>query len=196
MEFSDTVLEKLKTYQALLAKWQEKINLVSPTTINNAWERHFVDSAQLQKILPEGQNIVFDLGCGAGFPGLVLAMMNSDLDVHLIESDQKKCSFMKAVSRETETKVSVHNCRIEDFDGEKVPDIITARALASLPKLFDYCRGWIAQNPSLCLIFLKGQRADEELQAISHDWCFDCEEYKSQTEEGAKILKFTNIFLK
>lgn len=193
MEFQPEIMEKLKTYQALLTKWQQKINLVSPTTIDNAWERHFLDSTQLSAILPVGAKILFDLGCGAGFPGLVLAMTNADITVHLIESDQKKCSFMKAVSRETGTKATVHNCRIEAFDGEIIPDIITARALAGLPKLFDYCKGWIAQNPRICLIFLKGQRADAELALIEKTWNFDVEPLQSQTERGAKILKFTNI---
>lgn len=193
MEFQREIMEKLEAYQALLAKWQQKINLVSPTTIDNAWERHFLDSAQLQDILPEGRKTLFDLGCGAGFPGLVLAMLNPDLDIHLIESDQKKCSFMKAVSRETGTKVTVHNCRIEAFDEEIIPDIITARALADLPKLFEYCKGWIVQNPQICLIFLKGQRADEELVSIEKTWNFDVEAFQSQTEQGAKTLKFTNI---
>lgn len=196
MELRFEILEKLETYQALLVKWQQKINLVSPTTIGNAWERHFLDSTQLSDLLPPGKITLFDLGCGAGFPGLVLAMTDPDIDVHLIESDQKKCSFMKAVSRETGTKVTVHNCRIEAFEGDIFPDIITARALADLTKLFDYCREWIAQNPHLCLIFLKGQRANEELALVGKQWSFDVETFNSQTENGAKILKFTNICAK
>lgn len=193
MELSGDVLDRLKAYQGLLVKWQQKINLVSPTTIDNAWERHFLDSTQIADILPKGTNVLFDLGCGAGFPGLVLAMMDLGLDIHLIESDQKKCSFMKAVSRETTTKVTVHNCRIEAYDGGTTPNIVTARALADLSKLFEYCRGWIAENPEITLIFLKGQRADEELEMVKKHWNFEVDSTLSQTENGAQILKFTNI---
>jgi 16S rRNA (guanine527-N7)-methyltransferase len=193
MEFSQDVLGKLKIYQNLLIKWQEKINLVSPNTIENAWERHFLDSAQIEKLLPREAKTLFDLGCGAGFPGLVLAIMNPELDVYLIESDQKKCSFMKAVSRETSIKVHIENTRIENFDTDIVPGIITARALADLPKLFDYCERWIVLNPALTLIFPKGQAADHERNNLQNLWDFECEEAQSVTEPQAKILKFTNV---
>lgn len=196
MNFPTEVLERLKTYQDLLVKWQTKINLVSPNTIENAWKRHFLDSIQINKIIPAGTKILFDLGCGAGFPGLVLAMINPDLDVHLVESDQKKCSFLKTVSRETTTKVTVHNLRIENFKSDIKPDIITARALADLPKLFQYCEKWITANPSVSLIFPKGERADEELRAAQKQWNFECKEFQSETDSSSKILKFTDIIKK
>lgn len=193
MDFSSDVLEKLKIYQSLLIKWQEKINLISPNTVENAWERHFLDSAQIDPLLCERQRTLFDLGCGAGFPGLVLAMMRPELNIYLIESDQKKCSFMKAVSRETGVKVDVENVRIEDFETDILPDVITARALADLPKLFNYCQRWIEANPALTLIFLKGQGARSELRLLENHWDFECEEVQSITESQAKILKFTNV---
>lgn len=193
MDFEPTVLERLKTYQALLVKWQEKINLVSSNTIENAWERHFLDSSQIKELIPHNAENLFDLGCGAGFPGLVLAMMRPELNVYLVESDQKKCSFMKSVSRETDTKVNVENVRIEAFNTDIVPDVITARALADLPKLFNYCERWITQNPSLTLIFPKGQAADIELQSLENDWEFEVQEVQSITDNQAKILKFTNV---
>jgi len=193
MDFEPTVLERLKIYQDLLVKWQDKINLVSSTTIENAWERHFLDSAQIEELLPNSAKILFDLGCGAGFPGLVLAMIKPELDVYLVESDQKKCSFMKAVSRETSTKVNVENVRIEAFKTDIVPDVITARALADLPKLFDYCERWIEANRALTLIFPKGQAADIELKALQDDWDFQVREAQSVTETQAKILIFTDV---
>ena len=123
---------RLKTYLSLLEKWQPKINLISNNTLDIAWDRHFEDSLQLLNILPEGEKTLFDLGSGAGFPGLVLAIAREDLNVHLVESDQKKCSFLKTVSRETKTPVEIHNSRIETVSRETSPDIVTARALASL----------------------------------------------------------------
>jgi 16S rRNA (guanine527-N7)-methyltransferase len=146
----------LRHYQALLVKWQEKINLVSPTTIQDSWKRHFEDSLQLLPLVPEGAKTLYDLGCGAGFPGLVLAMARPDLAVTLVESDAKKCAFLTAVSRETGVQVTIQNSRIEAATATlPPPDIITARALASLEKLFDLAHPWLASNP--VLIFPKGK---------------------------------------
>ena len=186
--------DKLKTYLELLKKWQLKINLVSNNTLENAWQRHFEDSMQIVDLLPEGEKILFDLGSGAGFPGLVLAMMRSDLEVHLVESDQKKCSFLKTVLRETKTPAQIHNCRIEDVSRETIPDIITARALASLSELFDYCGEWITANPDLILIFPKGERAETELADLSKNWKFDCCTCQSKTDQNGKILVFSSIY--
>lgn len=105
--------EKIDAYERLLKKWQNTINLVGPSTLSEAKKRHFEDSLQLLKHIPVAAKTLYDLGSGAGFPGLVLAMAKPDLDVHLIESDARKCQFLKTVSRETETPVTVHNQRIE-----------------------------------------------------------------------------------
>ena len=186
--------DRLNAYLLLLKKWQLKINLVSNNTLENAWQRHFEDSMQIVDLLPEGKKILFDLGSGAGFPGLVLAMMRSDLKVHLVESDQKKCSFLKTVLRETKTPAQIHNCRIEDVSRETIPDIITARALASLSELFDYCGEWITANPDLILIFPKGGRAETELADLSKNWKFDCCTCQSKTDQNGKILVFSSIY--
>lgn len=195
-ELSAEIQTKLEAYHALLQKWQPKINLISNNTLATAWQRHFVDSIQLSDLIPVAQGrvkVLFDLGCGAGFPGLVLAMMRDDFDVHLVESDQKKCSFLKTVSRETETAVHVHNARIESVSRETVPDIITARALASLKELFDYCEDWIKLNEDLILIFPKGENADNELSELSGKWQYECRTSVSKTDENAKILIFSQV---
>lgn len=185
--------DKLKRYLSLLKKWQLKINLISNNTVQNAWERHFVDSIQICDYLPENTKTLFDLGSGAGFPGLVLAILNSRINVHLIESDQKKCSFLRTVSRETFTKVQIHNCRIEDVSCETKPDVITARALSSLENLFCFCEYWIEKNPHITLIFPKGEKAHDEMVLLSKKWCFKCQQYPSKTDPKAVILVFTNI---
>jgi 16S rRNA (guanine527-N7)-methyltransferase len=187
---------KLKSYQALLDKWQPKINLISSNTLNNAWERHFEDSLQMADLIPNNIKTLFDLGSGGGFPGLVLAMARPEISVNLVESDQKKCAFLKTVSRETQTAAKIHNCRIEDVSHEIIPDIITARALASLPQLFEYCQFWIKANPNLVLIFPKGMKADEELASLSENWRYELCTYDSQTDERAKILVFSSVFSK
>lgn len=188
------VEEKLQTYLKLLKKWQPKINLISNNTLENAWERHFEDSMQIVELLPDNPVTIFDLGSGAGFPGLVLAIMRPDLKMHLIESDQKKCSFLKTVSRETESVVNIHNKRIEDVSREIIPDIIMARALASLDQLFYYCQDWIELNQNLQLIFPKGENSEAELEALKQKWQFDCRTCASKTGENAKIYLFSNIY--
>lgn len=185
--------EKLKTYHALLLKWQDKINLISPTTIEKAWLRHFDDSIQLVDLLPENTKTLFDLGSGAGFPGLVLAIQRPDINVHLVESDQKKCSFLKTVSRETNTPVAVHTARIESVNIEVVPDVVTARALASLDKLFHYSFQWIEKNPHLVLILPKGEKMRNEIQKAEQSWSFDYETRKSKTDNFATIVVCKNV---
>jgi len=189
----DALQDKLKTYQALLNKWQLKINLISSATLRNAGQRHFEDSLQVTDYIPQSAKTLFDLGSGGGFPGLVLAMARPDINVHLVESDQKKCAFLKTVSRETQTSVTIHNDRIENVSCETTPDVITARALASLPDLFTYCEAWITANPELILIFPKGAKADEELELLSQNWEYECCTHDSKTDQEAKICVFSKV---
>ncbi len=192
---SRETLEKLQQYHALLLKWQEKINLVSPATIPAAWDRHFIDSAQLAPLLPDGPQIVYDLGSGAGFAGMVLAILRPDIEMTFIESDAKKCSFLGTVSRETGIKVIIRNERIEAAVAAlPAPQIVTARALASLTDLFAYVRPWAEERADLGLIFPKGAQADVEIQAAkSAGWGFDYKEIPSKTEPAARILVVVNL---
>ncbi len=186
--------ERLKTYLALLEKWQAKINLVSPATLPDAWERHFVDSAQLEPLIPNEAETLYDLGCGAGFPGLVLAILRPALSVSLIESDSKKCAFLQTVSRETGVAVMVENNRIEAAAARlPAPDVITARALASLAKLLDYCAPWIAANPDLVLIFPKGAQAQAEIDEAAQKWDFLIETSQSSTDAAGQILVLKSV---
>ncbi len=186
-------LEKLEHYLALLEKWQKAVNLVSPTTIRDAWNRHFIDSAQLSSLLPTGAKTLFDFGSGAGFPGMVLAMLNPGLSVHLVESDQKKCSFLAAVSRETMTTVSIHNIRIESLQIDVVPDVISARALADLNQLLEYSMPWARKNPDLVLLLPKGENYTSELKEIGSGRFAQCEEFRSCTSENARILRISGL---
>lgn len=185
--------EKLAHYLSLLEKWQKAINLVSPSTIRDAWSRHFLDSAQLAPLLPAGAKTLFDFGSGAGFPGMVLAILHPELSVHLVESDQKKCSFLSAVSRETMTTVSIHNMRIESLQTEAVPDVISARALADLGQLLGYARPWAKKNPDLVLLLPKGENYTSELKEIGGGHYTQCEEFPSQTSENARILRISGL---
>lgn len=186
-------LEKLEHYLVLLSKWQRAINLVSPTTIGDAWNRHFLDSAQLNSLLPPDAKTLFDFGSGAGFPGMVLAILNPGLSVHLVESDQKKCSFLSAVSRETMTAVSIHNVRIESLATDAVPDVISARALADLGQLLEYSKPWVQKNSSLVLLLPKGENYTSELKEIGSGRFAQCEAFPSITSEKGRILRISGL---
>ncbi len=192
---SRETMDQLRRYHDLLIKWQAKINLISPATVPDAWSRHFVDSIQLMPLMPETPTELYDLGCGAGFPGLVLAILKPNLSVTLIESDAKKCAFLQTVSRETGVAVTVRNSRIEDAaKALRAPDLVTARALAPLEKLLEYVRPWAEKNPEIKLVFPKGAQYQAEIdEANAAGWGFDCHEMPSVTEKSARILSLTNI---
>jgi len=180
---------KMETYHALLLKWQKAVNLVSPNTIDHAWTRHFLDSVQLSAYISPDVRVVADLGVGAGFPGLVLAILRPDLDVHLVESDYKKCQFLGHVSREAKIAVSIHNKRIEDVYSDFIPDLVCARALAALGQLFDYALPWAENNKDLQFLFLKGARAKEEVVQARQSYYFECDVFSSVTDPHAQVLK-------
>src|SRR5579872_1326838 len=160
-----TVIDRLTVYAALLRKWKMTINLVASSTLPYIWTRHFADSLQVQAALPQAR-VWADLGSGAGFPGLVTAIRLADepgAKVHLIESDQRKCAFLREVSRETQAPAVVHQGRIEEVlpsIKEKI-DAVSARALAPLPQLIGYAAE--ALDKGAVGVFLKGEHADDEL---------------------------------
>lgn len=184
---------KLQPYADLLVKWQKTINLVSKNTLEDLWARHFEDSAQLSQYITKNANVM-DLGSGGGFPGMVLALLRPDIDMTLIESDTRKCAFLQNVSRETSiNNVTVLNERIENVSRETSVDYITARALASVEKLLEFSEPFIKQSPELICLFLKGEKANLELEEASNTYVFDIEKIDSQTSDVAKILKITNV---
>lgn len=195
MTVSRETLDRLKTYERLLKEWQEKMNLVSRHTLDSAWERHFEDSLQLLPLIPEHVKTIFDLGSGAGFPGLVFAIARPDIQVHLVESTGKKCRFLEAVSRETGAGAIVHNERIETVSRETgiTPDMISARALANLSLLLDYSAPWIKRNPDLILLFPKGENWAQEVDDARKNWSFTLNTHSSRTDPSAMILVLTQV---
>lgn len=191
----EEIIEKLRAYDALLHKWQKSINLVGPKTLAESWRRHFLDSLQLLPHLPEGVKTLYDLGCGAGFPGLVVAMARPEYEVHLIESDQRKCSFLRAVSRETNTPVHIHNTRIESAERPApAPDIVTARALASLKDLCAYTLLWAEAEPNLQMYFPKGAQFGGELIEAQACYSFSYDVYDAPLlDSDSVIIKLSNL---
>ncbi len=186
---------KLVQYKNLLEKWNKVINLVSPSTLGDSEIRHFQDSLQILPLIPSHAKILFDMGSGAGFPGMVIAIERPDIKVHLIESDTKKCSFLSTISRETNTPVIIHNSRIESVDksDKMIPDVITARALASLTELLSLTEPWWLKNADLTLILPKGAKADEEVAEAQRKYKFDLTAVPSQTDHKAKILLLRRV---
>lgn len=188
---SRETLQRLQTYLDLLERWNKAINLVGRETLKDPWRRHFLDSAQLFRLLPlgaEGRSIV-DLGSGAGFPGLVLAIMGAG-QVHLIESDQRKVAFMRAVSRETNADVVFYNDRIENVEPFAVP-VVTARALAPLPKLLGYAAPFLQQGGFS--LFLKGREAERELTAAATEWKMRVQRHQSLSSDEAVVLQIEDL---
>ena len=188
--------EKLCVFRNILIKWQNSINLISKSTIKSIWERHFLDSAQLYKYVKDINGNILDFGSGAGFPGMVLAIMGKK-NIHLVESDYKKCVFLKEIAMLTETDITIHNCRIEDLSFINV-DLITCRALASLSKLIDYVdifikKSLVEKPKPPKLLFLKGKSYYSEVMELSKNKIISFEEYPSITDKNGRILYINKV---
>lgn len=181
----------LQMYQKYLEQWQRKINLISASTLSEIWTRHFADSLQLVSHIPKEKISLIDLGSGAGFPGLVLAIARKEsLNVTLVEADLRKCLFLENVSRET-ISVKILRGRIEALEKIEKQDVITARALAPLTILLDYAFPLMKEN-SICL-FPKGKGVNTEIKEATKKWDFDLEIFPSITDSTGSILKLKNV---
>src|SRR6185312_17115909 len=164
---SRETVARLKAYADLLADWDARHNLVAKSTLPDLWHRHLLDSAQLAPLIPAEARTLADMGSGAGFPGLVLAVMRPELAVTLHEATTKKCAFLQAAAERMGIKVAVRNARLEELASQPF-DVVTARALAPLPQLLAYAYPLTAAN-SVCL-FLKGQNVASELTEAHKYW--------------------------
>jgi 16S rRNA (guanine527-N7)-methyltransferase len=186
---SRETLDRLGRYLDLLAVWNPRINLVGRGTLADPWRRHFLDSAQLKPLIPPDARVLVDLGSGAGFPGLVLAILGIP-EVHLIESDGRKAVFLREAARVTRTAATVHGRRIESVPGFAA-DVITARALAPLPGLLDLAAPFIAGQT--IGLFLKGRSAGEELTALGKAWKMTTASLPSITDPDGSILRLEQM---
>lgn len=165
------------------------MNLVAPATLRDAWRRHFLDCAQLTAYLPKPPGRVVDLGSGAGFPGLVLAILGAE-DVHLIEADGRKAAFLREAARITGTRVDIHTARVETVAPLRA-DVITARACAPLIRLLALAVPHLSAS-GICL-FLKGRRVDAELTEARKRWKMRIGRYPSRSEPSGVILEVEDI---
>lgn len=187
---SRETLDRFDTYEALLKKWNPIINLVSRNTIDDIWERHFSDSAQLYQHIGGNSKTWLDFGSGAGFPGVVSAIIalekHPELTTFLVESDQRKAAFLMTVSSALSLNIKVITDRIERI-APAGADIISARAVASLNQLLNWAEPH-TKNGTL-LLFPKGNSYESELTAARKHWHIELDVIQSVTDSGSVILR-------
>ena len=188
-DVSRETIARLEIYADLLAKWNKRINLVGASTIPDLWYRHMLDSAQLHPYIPKDSRKLIDFGSGAGFPGLVLAIMGVP-DVHLVESNQRKCVFLREAARVTKTHVTIHCVRAESLTPWPT-DVVTARALSPLPILLEYAEPFL--TPKTICLFPKGRGVNEELTNTQKIWNITFSMLSSMTDPQGTLLRLEAI---
>jgi 16S rRNA (guanine527-N7)-methyltransferase len=186
---SRETLARLEAYAALLTQWSARINLVGPETIADLWRRHILDSAQLQRFVPAAARNLIDLGSGAGFPGLVLAILGVP-GVELVEADSRKSAFLREAARITGTSVTLRPCRIAAVTPHPA-DVVTARALAPLDRLLDLAAPFLTDD-SLCL-FLKGEQVENELTLTGKGWTMNASIEPSLSDRRGVVLRLQQV---
>lgn len=188
--------ERLEHFAALFSKWAKTINLVAPSTLDDLWNRHIADSAQIFQLAPEPR-LWIDLGSGGGFPGVITAILLAEAGggwVHLVESNNKKAAFLRTVLAETAGRGTVHPVRIEKAP-EFIPhgDAVSARALAELDLLLEFVWSWAQRNSAIKAYFHKGRDYRAEIDKARRRWAFDLVIHDSTIEKDSVILEIGGI---
>ena len=193
-EVSRETEARLEIFVDLLRRWQGAQNLVAQATLDDVWRRHIADSAQLAPMFPETVTWL-DLGSGAGFPGLVVAIMATEAGagpVHLVESNRRKCAFLRRVAHETDAPAIVHEGRIEHIAGTiGAVDRVAARALAPLHRLLELAYPAIRQGAATA--FHTGRDFALEIEQATKYWRFDLIQHSSRVGAGGVILDITEL---
>jgi len=192
-ETSDALVE----FQHDLLKWNARINLIARSTLDDAWDRHIQDSAQLFQFALESDERWTDMGSGGGLPGLVIAIISKTnlprLQFSLIESDQRKAAFLRQISAKFELNCQIYAQRIENVEGQE-SDVISARALASLNQLLEYAE--LHSKSGGRLLLPKGKSAEQEIAEARNSWEFNVVKRQSLTDKQGLILEITNAIRK
>jgi len=193
-DVSRETIDKLRSLEEMIIKWNQIINLVSNRQCHHMWTRHILDSAQLYYHAPAAHQSWLDIGSGAGFPGVVIAIMAADLNpsarVTLVESDGRKATFLVAAKTALGLAAYVVCSRAEALPPQNTP-VLSARALASLTYLLAHADRHLAVGGTA--IFPKGKLVQQELNDARKYWHFDTETAQSLTSEHGQILIVRNI---
>jgi 16S rRNA (guanine527-N7)-methyltransferase len=186
---SRETIERLTVYLETLVKWNERINLVGRGSLVDPWRRHMLDSAQLLEYLPQSESGIADFGTGAGFPGLVLALMGAK-NVVLLDSDSRKCVFLQEVARLTGARIEIRNARLEALAPWPLA-AVTARAVAPLERLIPLIQGFIELGAVALLP--KGREWQQELTRIRAQWEIRAEVFPSKSDGGGRVLRISEV---
>ena len=178
----------MSDYIDLIVDANKKFNLISKSTEKNIWDRHIADSAQLLNHLPNGTKTICDVGSGAGFPGVVLKIINMSLNVTIVEPSKKKSEFLKFISKELALDLNIVQEKYENIKKSQMPffDVITARALKPLDKLIHLFFEDLKLG-SVC-VFPKGENWQKELDLAQTNWLLQYSVETSITNKGSKIF--------
>lgn len=189
IKIDEEQLDRLKSYVDFLLKYNEKMNLIGKSTIDDIWERHILDSLQIINLIKNKDIRLADLGSGAGLPGIPLSIVGIT-EVHLFEKSPKKCEFLEKAKLFSSNKIVVRNENINEVRDNSF-DIITSRALADLNTLLKFSNNLKKDDTEL--IFLKGKKAQEELNEAQKQWNINYEMFNSVTSSEGKIIKITKF---
>jgi 16S rRNA (guanine527-N7)-methyltransferase len=183
--------DRLAIFVELLDRWRQKTNLISNSTFATVWTRHIADSAQLSALAPDAKRWV-DMGSGAGFPGLVIAIQLAGVPgalVHCIESDGRKCAFLREAARATGAAAAIHPQRVEAIEPKSLGtvDAVTARAFAPLPLTIELARPWMERGA--IAVFPRGESAKDQIAALPEAWAYAIETLQSVVNPKAAILR-------
>jgi 16S rRNA (guanine527-N7)-methyltransferase len=187
---SRETLQRLDVFVALFLRWQRAVQLVALSTLPKLWTRHIADSLQVVEFAPTAHTWV-DLGTGGGFPGMMIAIAlageTGAVAVHVVESDARKAAFLREAARVTDAPAKVHHERIESVAKRLAHvDVVTARALAPLPRLLELAAPLL--KPGTRGIFLKTQHVGEELTAATKSWSIDATILPSRTDSRGRVV--------
>lgn len=189
---SHETFDQICAYISIILKWNKKINLIAKSTEDNIIERHVLDSLKIITFIENAKNIS-DLGSGGGFPGIIIAIQKPSIFINLIESDKKKCAFLRNIAFHLNLKnVKIVEERVENITSIK-SDVITSRAFASIKNSLDLLKGI---NKNTTCLFIKGKKVLQEIQEAEKFWNFKYETFPKQENQLSYISKLYNIEIK